>query len=126
MQKLTITTLALCAILLAGCTTTSTGTTEPSNTVKSTDNSTATTNSDTPTTSYTLEQVAQHNSSKDCWLVVSSVVYDVTAFISSHPGGNEITRGCGKDATALFSREREHKGSDVQSMLADLKIGQLQ
>jgi cytochrome b involved in lipid metabolism len=51
---------------------------------------------------YTLDEVAAHNAPNDCWLVIHSKVYDVTRFIPVHPGGSEIFKGCGKDATDLF------------------------
>lgn len=51
---------------------------------------------------FSLEEVAKHNIPQDCYLVIEDKVYDVTKYINSHPGGNEILRGCGKDATDLF------------------------
>lgn len=53
---------------------------------------------------YTMEQVAQHNTADDAWLVLHSIVYDVTQYLPFHPGGHsELMRGVGRDATALFS-----------------------
>ncbi len=40
--------------------------------------------------SYTKEEVAKHNKSSDCWLILDGEVYDVTKFLESHPGGEEI------------------------------------
>ncbi|MBN2459745.1 cytochrome b5 domain-containing protein [Candidatus Woesearchaeota archaeon] len=51
---------------------------------------------------YTLEEVAKHSTKEDCWLLISGKVYDVTKYIGSHPGGQAIVQGCGKDATELF------------------------
>ena len=48
---------------------------------------------------YTLEEVATHNTSEDCWLIVHGRVYDVTSVLSSgsHPGSaNAIMRHAGK------------------------------
>lgn len=70
-----------------------------------------------------MAQVAQHNSESDCWLVISDSVYDVTKFIPQHPGGAEILRGCGKDATSLFEGEGKHAGPEAQSLLPRFKIG---
>lgn len=51
---------------------------------------------------YSLEEVSKHADRNDCWLALHGKVYNVTEFISSHPGGNAILEGCGKDATELF------------------------
>ena len=37
---------------------------------------------------YTLADVAKHNSSTDCWIVLNKTeVYNVTSFLSVHPAG---------------------------------------
>ena len=35
-------------------------------------------------------EVAKHNNKKSCWIVLESKVYDVTSFLSKHPGGAAI------------------------------------
>jgi L-lactate dehydrogenase (cytochrome) len=35
-------------------------------------------------------EVAKHNSKNDCWIVLDSKAYDVTSFLSEHPGGAPI------------------------------------
>ena len=35
-------------------------------------------------------EVAKHNDKKSCWIVLDSKVYDVTSFLSEHPGGAAI------------------------------------
>jgi cytochrome b involved in lipid metabolism len=87
------------------------------------------------TRSFTMEEVAQHNSRKDCWTVISGEVYDLTDFVISHPGGNEILRACGIDATSLFNERETADGQPVGSgtphsqtareRLKQLKIGSL-
>jgi L-lactate dehydrogenase (cytochrome) len=32
-------------------------------------------------------EVTKHNNKKSCWIVLESNVYDVTSFLSKHPGG---------------------------------------
>jgi L-lactate dehydrogenase (cytochrome) len=36
-----------------------------------------------------VEEIKKHSSEKDCWIVVNDVVWDITEFIPTHPGGNE-------------------------------------
>lgn len=84
----------------------------------------ATTDTKTPTTtkSYTLEEVGQHSTGASCWLILDNKVYDVTTFIPKHPGGEAILRGCGKDATQMFSRHPESaKTMKEQFYIGDLK-----
>ena len=49
-----------------------------------------------------LEEVAQHNTEHDCWLIIHRRVYDVTEYIPHHPGGAMIYVKAGGDATQLF------------------------
>lgn len=50
---------------------------------------------DDPNTISTSE-LSKHNSKDDCWIVYKNKVYDITSYISRHPGGeNKIVRNCG-------------------------------
>lgn len=73
--------------------------------------------------SYTLEQVQSGNTREKCWTIISGNVYDLTTWISEHPGGERMILGiCGKDGTAAF--EKQHGGqAAVQEILKDFKIG---
>lgn len=33
-------------------------------------------------------EIAKHNSSSDCWLVIDDQVWDCTEFAKQHPGGS--------------------------------------
>jgi cytochrome b involved in lipid metabolism len=35
-------------------------------------------------------EVAKHSGKNDCWIVLDSKAYDVTNFLSEHPGGAPI------------------------------------
>lgn len=73
----------------------------------------------------TAADVAKHNTKTDCYIIVRTSVYNVSAFIDRHPGGPEkILPLCGKDATAAFTGQ--HGGMQMQeSTLASLKVGDL-
>ena len=68
------------------------------------DTTTDTTATDTDA-GMTLADVATHDSESDCWMVIEDKVYDVTDYGSAHPGGDEIYRGCGLDATQMFATQ---------------------
>ena len=36
---------------------------------------------------FTLEEVARHNTREDCWVIVGTDVLDVTKYLDEHPGG---------------------------------------
>jgi hypothetical protein len=74
---------------------------------------------------YTAGEVALHASENSCWSIISGEVYDLTTYISKHPGGDRnILRICGKDGTSAF--EGEHGGeSRPEKILAGYKIGPL-
>jgi cytochrome b involved in lipid metabolism len=84
---------------------------------------------------FSADEVAQHSSESDCWLIIDKKVYNVTSFISVHPGSKEILRGCGKDATSLFEQRTDSNGQPVGSgqphsdnarqILQELYIGDL-
>lgn len=53
--------------------------------------------------SFSLSEVRRHNSGSDCWIVVHSKVYDVSAFHPEHPGGSAIIlKFVGANATAAY------------------------
>ncbi len=78
---------------------------------------------------FTLDEVAKHNSETDCWMVIQGKVYNATDFVSNHPGGQAILNGCGIDASTLFTeRPTNNKGPHPESankMLEKLYIGDL-
>jgi cytochrome b involved in lipid metabolism len=79
---------------------------------------------------YTLAEIEQeYQATGNCILAVEGKVYDVTDYIGSHPGGDEILRGCGTDATELFinrdGQGERHSGSAF-NILESFYIGELQ
>ena len=71
---------------------------------------------------YTLADVAKHADATSCWTVSEGGVYDVTAAIPGHPGGDKILLGCGKDMTQFF--ETKH-ARQMRDLLPAFKIGVL-
>ena len=49
------------------------------------------------------DEISRHCSADDCWVVIDSVVYDMTPFLATHPGGKLLPlRWAGKDATEEY------------------------
>lgn len=75
-------------------------------------------------TEYTLEEVREHSTDKDCWVVVKDKVYDVTDYLSEHPGGKQIlASAAGTDCTDEF--EDSHFSEEPLLELKRLYIGDL-
>lgn len=74
---------------------------------------------------FTAAQVATHNSGTDCWSVVGGNVYDLTSYVSSHPGGASVIKAiCGKDGSAAFAGQHAGAGKPA-NVLASYKLGVL-
>jgi cytochrome b involved in lipid metabolism len=74
---------------------------------------------------YTIQDVSQHNSKDSCWTVVRGEVFDLTQWISRHPGGPEkILNICGKDGTKAFVNKHGSQ-EKPESILEGFKIGKL-
>ena len=74
---------------------------------------------------YTLADIAQHGGRSSCWSTINGGVYDLTAWIPKHPGGEQaILSICGIDGSARFNAQ--HGGASLQQqILAGFKIGTL-
>lgn len=75
----------------------------------------------TPT--FTLAEVATHNSTNDCYFVIQNKVYDVSSYDKKHPGGSStITDNCGTEVTGLFASIHSNRAWDL---LGSYYIGEL-
>ena len=74
---------------------------------------------------YTLADIASHNSPSDCWTTIDGKVYNITSFIPNHPGGSIIIRVCGRDGTALFNNVPIHENQNARAILNQYYIGDL-
>ncbi|KAL1553155.1 Cytochrome b5 isoform E [Salvia divinorum] len=73
---------------------------------------------------HVFEEVAKHNETKDCWIVISGKVYDVTPFMDDHPGGDEVLLAAtGKDATNDF--EDIGHSDEAREMMDKYYIGKI-
>ena len=78
--------------------------------------------------SYSASAVAGHNSLSDAWVIYGEKVFDVTKFLSLHPGGEEITlEHLGKDVTDVLNSEilHAHSANAIQ-LLKQYCIGELE
>ena len=77
-----------------------------------------------PTTApvtYSATQIATHASTTSCWLLINNRVYDVTTYLSHHPGGiRTITPWCGKESTKAFAT-KAGRGEHSPAAYDDLK-----
>lgn len=59
---------------------------------------------------------------KDAWSVFSGKVYNISPYISFHPGGEaELLRGAGRDGTRMFAEV--HPWVNFETMLSACLIG---
>ncbi len=76
----------------------------------------------------TWQEIAKHNNTTDCWLLIESKVYEVTSYLNKHPGGGDlIIPYCGKEATLPF-QTKGGKGihsAEAQRLLGLIYIGDL-
>lgn len=72
-------------------------------------------------------EVAKHNSSGNCWMVLNGNVYDLSEYVS-HPGGNGYLSYCGKEATVGYDTKGGGRGRHsnyADLLLSNYLIGKL-
>jgi cytochrome b involved in lipid metabolism len=82
----------------------------------------------TPTTTsnaLTLARVKANNTASSCWSIINGNVYNLTSWISNHPGGKSaITSLCGIDGTSAFNSQHRNE-SKPESRLTGYLLGKL-
>jgi cytochrome b involved in lipid metabolism len=74
---------------------------------------------------FTMAEIATHNSAANCYSAISGSVYNLTSFVSRHPGGQGAIKSlCGTDGTSAYNGQHGGQGRPT-SELASLKIGVL-
>ncbi len=49
---------------------------------------------------FRREEVSQHRTKEDCWIILHGEVYNVTSWLNKHPGGAKILLNhAGEDAS---------------------------
>jgi len=84
-------------------------------------------NSNPVQVSLTLNEVAKHSQSGDCWMVINGNVYDLSVYVS-HPGGSGYLSYCGTEATRGYDTKGGGRGSHssyADALLSNYLIGQL-
>jgi predicted heme/steroid binding protein len=78
---------------------------------------------------YTMEEVAEHNTPDDCWMVFENSVYDFSEYLPDHDRFMDIREWCGMDMTEDFRDKagigRDHRPGSYE-MLEEYKIGELE
>ncbi|XP_022163404.1 cytochrome b5-like [Myzus persicae] len=73
---------------------------------------------------YTPSTVSKHKGTCDAWISIHGNVYDITNFITVHPGGEEVlVEAAGTDATVCF--DSIGHSDEAYKLMNDLKIGKL-
>ena len=74
---------------------------------------------------YTKADVASRNTTSNCWTIIGNKVYDLTQWVSKHPGGSgAIASLCGVDGTSGFKGKHGSSGRP-NSILDGYYIGDL-
>ncbi|KJH43250.1 cytochrome b5-like Heme/Steroid binding domain protein [Dictyocaulus viviparus] len=74
---------------------------------------------------YSLNEIARHCYVHDLWIIFDNKVYDMTAYLDSHPGGKAMLRQAGKDATIAMKLIQMHNIAwrTIEKKLQDHQIG---
>ncbi|MCF8534639.1 MAG: cytochrome b5 domain-containing protein, partial [Candidatus Nanopelagicaceae bacterium] len=59
----------------------------------------------------------KHSDSTSCWSIVYDNVFDLTKWISKHPGGAVVIKAiCGKDGSVAFEGQHEGEGKPAREL----------
>ncbi|UNI21075.1 L-lactate dehydrogenase (cytochrome) [Purpureocillium takamizusanense] len=74
---------------------------------------------------FDAAEVAKHNTPDSCWVILYGNVYDVTEFLTSHPGGSKIIlKLAGKDATDDYDPVHP-PGTLEENLRPEARLGQV-
>jgi len=75
--------------------------------------------------SYTMDEIALHASSTDCFVTINDKVYDATTYVKHAKDPQRVTDVCGKDATQTLAADLESKATGTAA-LGTFEIGTVQ
>eukprot|EP01129_Flabellula_baltica_P012618 TRINITY_DN571_c0_g1_i1.p1 TRINITY_DN571_c0_g1~~TRINITY_DN571_c0_g1_i1.p1 ORF type:complete len:890 (-),score=203.17 TRINITY_DN571_c0_g1_i1:2435-5074(-) len=76
---------------------------------------------------YSLSDIAEHNCmEKGVWVYFGDGVYDVTQFVSEHPGGERILMAAGSSIEPFWHVYGQHRSQMVYRILEAYRIGNLE
>ena len=76
----------------------------------------------------TIKEIEKHNTKESLWFHYEGNVYDVTDFITKHPGGSIILKAGGKNLKTVWEEQGVNwhmTNTYVMNMLEKYKIGTL-
>ncbi len=83
---------------------------------------------DSGTIVLSSQEIARHSAVSDCWLLIDNKVYDLTSYLTVHPGGIQtISPYCGKEASQAFATKNTGSthSANASNILASYYIGNL-
>ena len=73
---------------------------------------------------YTYDQVLEHDSSyTGVWVTYKDGVYDITNFVSQHPGGDLLLVAAGKAIDSYWTIYNIHNNNETYELLESMRIG---
>lgn len=75
---------------------------------------------------FSMAEVEQHASAESCWIVHENRVYDVSAFIPRHPGGQQLlVQRAGRDVSRDMEGPPHRHSTNARRWLQQYYIGEL-
>lgn len=75
---------------------------------------------------FTEREVARHRTKDSCWVLLGTRVYDVTAFLRMHPGGEAlILRRSGEDVSRVMEGPPHRHSENARRWMEQYYIGEL-
>lgn len=72
-----------------------------------------------------LQEIKQHDKIDDAWIIIDGKVYDVSSYVTAHPGKEAILKNVGGDSTEGFREQSAHRivKNHIASLLKTFYVG---